>query len=215
MNLQKLHDAIIEKAKTRGTVEGYKETHHILPRSMGGGDEVDNLIELTAKEHFVIHHLLAKIHGGPMAQAFGMMCLAKNAKTNKRDYIVSSRVYEQARVLISEQRKGKPMKEETRRKISESSKGVLKSEETKAKMRKPKTKEHALNISKARMGSKNPMFGKPSPTKGIPHSEEMRKLIAQRTKEATMADPCPHCGKITNKGNALRWHFDNCKMRNM
>ena len=77
MNLQKLHDAIIEKAKIRGTVEGYKETHHILPRSMGGGDEVDNLIDLTAKEHFVIHHLLAKIHGGPMAQAFGMMCLAK------------------------------------------------------------------------------------------------------------------------------------------
>ncbi len=22
---------------------------------------------------------------------------------------------------------------------------------------------------------------------------------------------CPHCGKMTDKGNAKRWHFDNCK----
>jgi hypothetical protein len=24
---------------------------------------------------------------------------------------------------------------------------------------------------------------------------------------------CPHCGKMSDKGNAKRWHFDNCKMK--
>lgn len=24
---------------------------------------------------------------------------------------------------------------------------------------------------------------------------------------------CPHCGKMSDKGNAKRWHFDNCKLK--
>ena len=25
---------------------------------------------------------------------------------------------------------------------------------------------------------------------------------------------CPHCGKLTDKLNAKKWHFDNCKLKN-
>lgn len=25
---------------------------------------------------------------------------------------------------------------------------------------------------------------------------------------------CPHCGKLSDKGNSKRWHFDNCKEKN-
>jgi hypothetical protein len=24
---------------------------------------------------------------------------------------------------------------------------------------------------------------------------------------------CPHCGKMSDKANAKRWHFDNCKLK--
>ena len=24
---------------------------------------------------------------------------------------------------------------------------------------------------------------------------------------------CPHCGKMSDKGNSKRWHFDNCKLK--
>jgi len=37
VNYQNIHDAIIERAKTR-TLEGYGEKHHIIPKSMGGSN---------------------------------------------------------------------------------------------------------------------------------------------------------------------------------
>jgi len=42
---------IINKSKNR-LLTGYKEKHHILPRCLGGKDNKDNLVELTAREHF-------------------------------------------------------------------------------------------------------------------------------------------------------------------
>jgi len=36
----------------------YYECHHILPKSMGGSNKQENIVLLTAKEHFVAHHLL-------------------------------------------------------------------------------------------------------------------------------------------------------------
>lgn len=41
----------------------YVEQHHIIPRSEGGLDEPDNLVNLTAREHYIAHLLLAKIYG--------------------------------------------------------------------------------------------------------------------------------------------------------
>jgi len=40
---------------------GYFESHHIVPRSLGGKHSVDNRVLLTAKEHFVCHLLLCKM----------------------------------------------------------------------------------------------------------------------------------------------------------
>jgi hypothetical protein len=43
---------------------GNYETHHILPKSLGGDDEICNLITLTISDHIFAHMLLAKIYGG-------------------------------------------------------------------------------------------------------------------------------------------------------
>src|ERR1700676_177792 len=43
---------------------GYVEKHHILPRSMGGLDDDENIVKLSAREHFVCHRLLAKMTTG-------------------------------------------------------------------------------------------------------------------------------------------------------
>ena len=61
MNYQKHYNLLIERAKNRN-LEGYKERHHIVPCCMGGTDERDNLVELTAEEHFVAHQLLVKMY---------------------------------------------------------------------------------------------------------------------------------------------------------
>jgi hypothetical protein len=61
MNYQNHYNLLIERGKNR-ILEGYKESHHILPRCMGGTDDPENLVDLTAEEHFVAHQLLVKIY---------------------------------------------------------------------------------------------------------------------------------------------------------
>lgn len=62
MNYQRIHDEIIGRARLREKPAVYCERHHIVPKSMGGSDEKANLIWLTAKEHYLVHWLLFKIH---------------------------------------------------------------------------------------------------------------------------------------------------------
>ena len=62
MNYEKIHNNIIENAKNRNGVIGYSEKHHIIPVSMGGSNSSVNKVVLTAREHYLIHWLLYKIH---------------------------------------------------------------------------------------------------------------------------------------------------------
>lgn len=57
------YDQIIERAKNRA-LDDYKERHHILPRCLGGLDDEGNLVDLTYREHFLVHWLLTKIYSG-------------------------------------------------------------------------------------------------------------------------------------------------------
>ena len=89
------YNAIIENARNR-TIIGYKESHHIRPRSLGGLDNKDNLVHLTAREHFICHWLLIRIHTGEdkskMIYALNGM---KRTNKNQQRYktAITSRVY--------------------------------------------------------------------------------------------------------------------------
>jgi hypothetical protein len=61
MNYQKIYDNITRRGQNR-ILEGYSEKHHIIPRCMGGTDEVTNLVSLTPEEHYLCHLLLVKIY---------------------------------------------------------------------------------------------------------------------------------------------------------
>jgi len=98
MNYQALYNGLIESRKARPAPAGYAETHHILPRALGGGDEPENLIVLAAKEHFTAHRLLAKIHGGPMVYAVQKMWKQMEANGVK----ITNRVYETLRKELAE-----------------------------------------------------------------------------------------------------------------
>jgi hypothetical protein len=52
------------RAKGRTKVVGEHETHHIVPRSLGGTNGKDNLVHLTYREHFLAHWLLTKFTEG-------------------------------------------------------------------------------------------------------------------------------------------------------
>jgi hypothetical protein len=75
MNYENIYARFIadRRAKEAVAVLGYYETHHIVPRSFGGSNEPDNLIRLTAEDHFFAHLLLARIYGGVMWSALFLM----------------------------------------------------------------------------------------------------------------------------------------------
>jgi hypothetical protein len=59
----KWYYSIINNAKTRNLVT-YTERHHIIPKSLGGSNLKENIVKLTAREHFVCHLLLIKMTDG-------------------------------------------------------------------------------------------------------------------------------------------------------
>jgi hypothetical protein len=101
MNYKQLYDKIIESSKNKKII-GYTETHHIIPRSIGGTDDKDNLIMLSARDHFLCHYLLAKMYPKfteewfKMNNAFIMM----KARSSDNRYI-NSRLYESLRKNFS------------------------------------------------------------------------------------------------------------------
>ena len=68
-------------------LSGYSEVHHVVPRSLGGSDDADNLIRLTARQHYVAHWMLWKAIGG-VAGRSGIKAVANavaNAEANDAD----------------------------------------------------------------------------------------------------------------------------------
>lgn len=84
----------------------YCETHHIIPKSEGGQNTKDNLVNLTAREHYVCHLLLAKIYNDwKMWCAVTMMM---SSSQGNRDFKQNSRLYEMAKMNLSQLSKGRP-----------------------------------------------------------------------------------------------------------
>lgn len=73
MDYQRIYREFIADRKAKPKPEGYSERHHIQPRSLGGGDDPQNLISLSAEDHFFAHLLLAKIYGRGMWAAVRRM----------------------------------------------------------------------------------------------------------------------------------------------
>lgn len=61
------------RLKQEAARRSYFERHHIVPRSLGGLDNDENIIDLTPEDHFFAHLLLARIHGGYMWSALFLM----------------------------------------------------------------------------------------------------------------------------------------------
>jgi len=85
MNYARIYYNIIQK-RLQEQYDGYTEKHHIVPVSLGGSNNKENLVNLSAREHFICHYLLVKMYKGntnsyyKMLKAFNMMCNAKNSK---------------------------------------------------------------------------------------------------------------------------------------
>ncbi len=105
----------------------YKERHHILPKSKGGDNSTENLIDLYGREHFIAHKLLAKENPSDKQLTFAWWMMAHCFGRDYQDrYQVSPEEYEDAKqkasVEISKMKKGFKFSEESKKKMSESHK---------------------------------------------------------------------------------------------
>ena len=100
MNYEKIYQELIlsKKKLNRYLGDGNNyDLHHILPRSLGGTDNEDNLVLLTYKEHFIAHKLLLKIFPGKaMRSALFIMMNAINFQG--KDVKFSAREYEKIKL---------------------------------------------------------------------------------------------------------------------
>ena len=78
---------IIDKARGRNSSSlNYIEKHHIIPKSLGGSDNLDNIVALTAREHFICHLLLTKFTKGKdkRKMCFALSSFHRKSKYHKR-----------------------------------------------------------------------------------------------------------------------------------
>lgn len=149
----------------RSGVNQYVEKHHIIPRSLGGKNTKDNLVLLTGKEHYVVHHLLTKFTIGTsrvkMLNAFVKMAFSRSP--NQKRYTPNS--FESARRAAA-------------LKNSISLKGKPKSEEWKAMMSKKARGRKMSDEFKMRCVERNKeMWQRGSFANKMPHSEETKQKI--------------------------------------
>jgi 5-methylcytosine-specific restriction endonuclease McrA len=90
------YNQITDRARSR-IIDDYAELHHVVPRSLGGPDTADNLVRLTAREHFICHWLLTKMTTGEdrakMIYALNGM-KRSNRFAQRYETKITARVYE-------------------------------------------------------------------------------------------------------------------------
>ena len=172
MNYIRIYWSIIHN-RLHNKVDGYVEHHHIIPLSEGGPDNNDNIVALTAREHYICHLLLAKIYDDyKMLSAVVWMRVARE-RWQSRSFKFNNRLYELVRKAfakkISNSAKerykdktkhpmyGKKQSNESKRKNSESHKG-------RAPWNKGKKCGNISDAQKAKLsaavsGEKNAMYG--------------------------------------------------------
>ena len=170
MEYLKIYNNIIEKAKIR-SLNGYTEKHHITPKCLGGSNKKDNIVSLTAKEHYICHKLLCEIYPTEhkLKYAFWRMCNVANNEFQDRNYKVSSRVYDRIKreiqTITSDRTKN--YSEATRKLIGEKVSKKLKGRPSGRKgISNP---EHSVWIKE-----NNPMKGKT-------HTDEVKLLLSENS----------------------------------
>jgi len=230
MNYQRIYDQIIDRARDR-ELDCYRERHHVTPKCLGGSDNKSNLVELTAREHFICHWLLSRMHPEEPKLSYAFWMMSTSKRPNR--YRPSSRAYEEAKQLqstlrslqllghttseetrkkISKSNRGKKRTEEERKKMSDAQKGKIgtwngrtHSEESKQKMREKKLGNKASDETKKRMSESR---------KGQTRTEEQKKRYSEAMKGIPKKKyECQNCRRLIGGIHNLERHLVSCKKK--
>jgi hypothetical protein len=210
----KTYYSIIYRAKTelRSKKHGYFEIHHIIPQCSPfcGSNKKDNLVLLTAKEHFICHMLLTKMCKGE--GKYKMICALNNMSriSKNQNRTITSAQYAYVKRQLSKAKKGSKHSKETIQKFKNRTpwnKGKTKETDERIKIysenmsgdnhHKPMlgrsvSIETKNKLSEGQLGTKNSFYGKKhneetknkisSGRLGKKHDEETKKKMSEAKK---------------------------------
>jgi len=117
----------------------YLERHHIIPKSLGGSNDENNLVNLTAREHYICHQLLVRmVEGVARRKMYYALWIINNKKARPNQ--LNSHRYARLRAEIAAQTSklmtGRTVSAGTRAKQSVSKKITHNTIEVRAKLSK-------------------------------------------------------------------------------
>lgn len=88
MNYKNHYDRLIVRAIDR-ELDSYTESHHIVPKCLGGSNDKSNLVNLTPEEHYTAHLLLVRIypHNKKLIHAAVMITVNGNGHDRSKNKI--------------------------------------------------------------------------------------------------------------------------------
>lgn len=146
----RIYYAIINKAIQTGKPSGYCELHHVIPKALGGSNDISNLVYLTAKQHFICHLLLPKMCNSidhKQKMVYALWCMINGNGHGVSRHIPSARAYEKIKAQLSSIKSqnmlgdknhffGKKHSDESKKKMSDNN--AAKREDVKEKLRGPR-----------------------------------------------------------------------------
>lgn len=214
---------LVNSARLRGLdkakLEGYYECHHILPRSLGGSDLPDNLVLLTAREHFIAHYLLTRFTSGPARHKmlYALAIIGKSQRLNRkltaRQYAICKKANSEvtsARNKYQIEAGTHPWQTDEYRKAQSEQVSARNKSSMEAGTHPWQSDEFKLAQSErvsAELKAKAEAGTHPwqSPEGRLRSSTHLAKV--SRVKMT-----CKHCGKSTSPGLFARYHGDKCKL---
>lgn len=206
----------------------YGENHHIVPKSLGGLDDSQNLVRLSAKEHFICHLLLTKMTHGNSLYKMKTALIAMSNLQSRYHKRFNSNLFEKAKrgLVFSEEHKQKlsiaaikhfsdPIQ---RQKASDSAKNRSPiTLSTKAKMKQSSKNRILTPELRQKFNTATENWSGRTHT---PESLAKMKLSHAKRVEKQKINPlpktitmCPHCEKTGTSHLMTRYHFNNCKIK--
>ena len=191
------------------------QSHHVLPKSLGGGNDTDNLINVDYRTHFMLHKLLTKFTTNKdkmkMCYAFhtffnfltwnGVVCQKINAKKTSRNYELNKRLMKS----LNEYK--------TKSNLDDVTKFTLKNKTTKEVI--TGTRQELIkitNITNQEMYNLTTYKYRHAKNWGIfvdgSFTCDKKTKNFQRPKTTT----CEYCKIELTKANHSKWHGEKCKL---
>ena len=184
MDYKAHYDKLIARG-LRTLIHGYREKHHIIPKCLGGTNKKDNLVWLTAEEHYVAHQLLVKIHPGNSKLVYAAKMMTIGTNKHSRNNKLYGWLRQQFAESISKELKGRPssqtveVREKASRKAAIKNTGKKRTEEQKAQM----SKNHGGGVQKGYKQSEEHRANCRKPKSAEARKNMTGRIVTEETKQ--------------------------------